>query len=389
MEVTDLSLDEGSRVRLGARPDTGVDLMRALAADASPTVRATLALNPAAPAEANAALARDPDERVRALLARKLGTLAPALSGATQDRLQRQTFDLLTELAADEAVRVRAAIADAVKDLPDIPRAIVLQLAQDEAVMVCEPVIRFSPLLSPGDLIALVASAPSAGTRLAVARRAELVAEVSDALVTHGGEDVILALLANGSAHIREATLDALAERSATHAVWQEPLVRRPVLTERAARTLSKIVADHLLEVLSERADLAPDLTASLRQKVAANLRDARANPPDDETCAVEPTEDALLDLARDGDAAKAATMLARAAAVPASIVRRAATLRSAKAIVSLTWKAGYSMSTAHAMQVLLARLAPDAALKPGPNNSFPLAVHEMRWQIAFLEGKA
>ena len=44
-------------------------------------------------------------------------------------------------------------------------------------------------------------------------------------------------------------------------------------------------------------------------------------------------------------------------------------------------------MKTGHALEILLARLSPGVALKPGPGNSFPLSVQEMRWQIDFLSG--
>src|SRR5580658_3480529 len=169
-----LASDEATRVRLGAQPNTTPDVLHALANDESVTVRAALALNPATPAETNAALARDADERVRALLARKLALLAPALSAEAQSGLRRETLASLTALAEDEAVRVRAAIADAVKDLPDAPRALILRLAHDAAASVCEPVIRFSPLLTADDLVSLVAEAPSSGTLLAVARRTAL-----------------------------------------------------------------------------------------------------------------------------------------------------------------------------------------------------------------------
>ena len=100
-----MALDEATRVRLGAQPDTTPDVLHALVADESVTVRAALALNPAAPAETNAALARDADDRVRALLARKLSMLAPALSEEAQSRLRRETLATLTALAEDETVR--------------------------------------------------------------------------------------------------------------------------------------------------------------------------------------------------------------------------------------------------------------------------------------------
>jgi hypothetical protein len=115
----EMALDEEARVRLGALATTPPEVLKALVADASVTVRAAVALNPATPAYTNAALAADPDERVRALLARKLSAIAPSLSSGALNQLQQLTLDTLTGLAKDETVRVRAAIADAVKDLPD------------------------------------------------------------------------------------------------------------------------------------------------------------------------------------------------------------------------------------------------------------------------------
>jgi hypothetical protein len=387
---------EATRVRLGAHSDAP-DVLHALATDSSVTVRAALALNPATPPETNEALSRDADERVRMLLARKLGSLAPLLSAGAQTRLQQQTLETLTALAADETIRVRAAVAEAVKNLPDVPRDIILRLAYDDAVMVCEPVIRFSPLLTADDLIALVAAAPSPGTHLAVARRPAIDATVSDALASGGTDDTIVALLLNGSAQIQEATLDALVDRSVAHPAWHDPLIRRPALSRRSVETLSRIVADHLIEVLSEREDLDPEVAADLRLRLqarprtAAEARDLEApalRPPAPASQLEKPNEMDLLAAAQEGDARKAAITLAAAASVPLSVVRRAATLRSAKGLVSLVWKAGFSMKAGYSVQILLARLAPGAALKPGPGNSFPLSVQEMKWQVDFLTGR-
>jgi hypothetical protein len=377
---------EVTRVRLSAQPDTMPEVLHALASDASVLVRASLALNPAAPAETNAALAVDPDERVRAFLGRKLGLLLPSLSVSAQTRLRQQTLAMLTTLAEDETVRVRAAIADAVKDLPEAPRAVILRLANDTEVMVCEPVIRFSPLLTSDDLVSLVAAAPSSGTGVAVARRQAIDAAVSDAVASGGTDDAVLALLMNGSAQIREATLDALVDRSMEHPDWHDPLVRRPALSDRSVRSLSRIVADHLLEVLFARGDLDPELAAELRALVSARLQPM----PEEAVPAVQtlkPTEADLLAVAREGDVRQAAIMLATAADVPLAAVRRAAKLRSAKGLVSLAWKAGFSMHAGHAVQVLLAGLSPAAVLKAEPGNIFPMSVQEMNWQVRFLNG--
>lgn len=375
-------MDETTRAHLGIQTSAAREVQ-----DATVLTRASLAVNPATPPETNAALAADADDRVRALLARKLGSLVPALSTTGQERLKQQTLGILTALAEDATVRVRAAIAEAIKDLPEAPRAIILHLARDADMLVCEPVIRFSPLLTTDDLVRLVATAPSPGTGVAVARRASIDVAVSDAIAAGGTDDAILALLMNGSAQIREATLDALVERSIEHPDWHEPLIRRPALSDRSARTLSRIVADHMLRLLAARCDLDPALAAELRTRVAAQMQGA-PSVAEPSAPVGKPAEADLLTAAREGDVRKAATVLAAAAAVPLSAVRRAATLRSAKGLVSLAWKAGFSMQAGYAVQVSLAGLPPGSALKPGPYNSFPMSVQEMTWQVEFLSSK-
>ena len=59
--------DEITRVRLGASPDSPRDLLQWLAADPAVTVRAAVAMNTAAPADADRLLAGDGDERIRSM----------------------------------------------------------------------------------------------------------------------------------------------------------------------------------------------------------------------------------------------------------------------------------------------------------------------------------
>jgi uncharacterized protein (DUF2336 family) len=305
----------------------------------------------------------------------------------------------LKALVADEAVRVRAIIAEAVKELPDAPRGLIRQLAHDTEKSVFEPVIRLSPLLTTEDLLTLVAMAPAAGTVLAVAHRAELDPVVSDAIAASADGTAIRALLANPSAQIREATLDVLVARSVNHPDWHEPLVRRPSLPPRAARMLSELLATHLLAELATRADLPPSLAEELRRRIAVRL----APVPEPPTAPLDTTaedalaqarataargelvEETLLAAARRGETRYAAALLALAADTSVSVVDRASSLRSAKGLVSLVWKAGFTMQVAVALQTLLARLAPEAVLTAGQSGGFPLAVEEMRWQLDFL----
>jgi uncharacterized protein (DUF2336 family) len=399
--------DDAARVRLGASMATPAEMLLKLAHDPSVTVRTALTLNPAVPPVALGVLARDVDERVRALLARKLAVLAPSLTETEQSHLHQQTVNALAVLVEDEAVRVRAAIAEVVKEMPAAPRDLVLRLARDAAFEVSEPVIRLSPLLTDADLLGLLDAATSPAMALAVARRPGLAADVADKVAETADAAAIRDMLLNQSAQIRESTLDALIARAANQISWHEPLVRRPHLSVRAAEALSWIVADALLAELASRADLAPSLATDLRARMSTRLRQPAGQPASPvagtpsgalagtlSEASIEArayaaagrlTEADLLAVVGRGDARLAAAMLAVAADVPPALVERASTLRSAKGVVSLVWRAGFSMKLAVPLQSLLGRLTPASLLKPGPGSSFPLTIEEMRWQLDFL----
>ena len=401
--------DECARVRLAAAPTTEDHVLMELARDEAVTVRASVALNQAAPHGANALLARDVDERVRTLLARKLALLLPAMAATGRARIGERVIDMLEQLVADEAVRVRAAIAEAVKDMPSAPRDLILRLAADTALPVAEPVLRLSPILTQSDLLALLAAPPCPATAIAIARRPDLPEAVADRIAAMADSEAVEALLANPTAAIREATLDALIAEAVAHPAWHGPLARRPRLTARAAAALSAIVATCLLEELAARADLDPATTADLRQRLAARLMPPPptgppADPGTDPGAGPQSSraadaladarhiaaqgrldEAAVLDAVHRGETRLATALLAVAAGVDQSVVDRAASLRSGKGLVSLVWKAGFTMRLAAPLQTLLARLAPEAVLRAAPGGDFPLTTEEMRWQIEFL----
>jgi uncharacterized protein (DUF2336 family) len=272
-------------------------------------------------------------------------------------------------------------------------------------VMVCEPVILFSPMLTQEDLVMLIASGPPPTTVLAVAHRPGIGTTVSDAIVGSDEPAAIRALLCNQTAQIRETTLDSLAAQSEQYADWQEPLVRRSHLSARAQRMLSEIVTGHLLDALAARGDLDPKVGQALRAALVRDGQGAERAPSRQgdgvrrtdihAASAVTQAENlhksghlddyTILDALRTNKLVTAKAMLAVRAGVTVAIVERACTLRSARAVVSLGWQAGLSAQTAVVLQTMLAKLAPDQVLRPNKNNAFPLSEDEMRWQLAFL----
>lgn len=381
---------EALRVREGASPATPGARLAELARDTSVTVRASLAMNPAAPREVVVALAHDADERVRTLLAHRLAALVPTLPADTQARLRTEVWETLTALAMDEAERVRAVVAEEIKSLPDAPHGLILCLAHDPAGSVHDPVIRFSPLLTTEDLIALLARP---ATRTAVARREGVAEPVADALVATGDAAAIGALLENPSARIREATLDALVTESAARPAWHAPLVARPALSAGALATLAGLVGEQLLERMIRRGDLPEDVAATLRQRIAARLGGAVAQDPLAQARAM--LADGRLDEAAfqaaiaAADPVRLGSMLAVAAGVSPTVVQRAIRLRSAQGLVSLAWKAGLPMLVAGGLQAVLGGLPAGQALPAARDGGYPMTAGEMAWQLDFLSGRA
>ena len=386
-------LDLDLRVKLAASPTTPSDILSFLARDDAITVRAAVALNPSVDATGDQRLAGDGDERVRLLIARKLAT---SLTGPVEAALRERTLGILSTLVRDEAVRIRTAIALIVAELPDLPRDLLLALAHDTAASVSEPVLRLSPLLSTEDLLNLLETPPHEAVAATIACRPNLPEAVASAIAASADSVAIQTLLSNQAASIKESTLDLLIARAEHEPGWHEPLVRRPRLSDHAARTLSEIVAAHLLKVLTERTDISAAVVAEIQQRLDEQL--ARAPKPaarvTDETLMEEArqldtmgdlTETAVLAALRSGDVRRASTMLAVAASVPLAVMDRAASLRSAKALISLVWKAGFSMRAAGPVQTVIGQLGPEAAMLPSASGGYPLTPEELGWQLDFL----
>lgn len=390
---------EAGRVKLGSSAHTPAHVLAQLAQDPAVTVRAAVAMNPACPPHIDQAISQDGDERVRILLARKLAQLAPSLSGTEHAQACGQMRATLAALAADAALRVRVVIADCVKAMPDAPRELILKLARDTALAVCDPVVRLSPLLTDADLLALLATPPHPAIASSVASRPGLSSAVADAVAAQADSMAIRALLCNHSATIQEATLDALIEQAAPHPDWHAPLVRRPLLTPRAMEALSGFVAAQLIEALLQRADLDPAAVADLRRRMTAALRPAAPLPVDGEEALLASlrqldaagalNEAALIDAARAGDLRRVAAALSVASGLTLAAVDRAASLRNARGLISLAWKAGFSMRAAMVAQAALGRLGPGAIIPAGPGGAFPLTDDEMQWQLEVLAQSA
>ena len=398
--------------RLAADPDVTVretiarsaearpEILYYLASDAAASVRREIAANAHTPAQADLLLVRDPDEAVRADLARKVAALLPNLTADEQSQARERVIELLSTLGRDTAVRVRQVVAETLKDVANAPADVIRRLAEDIELVVAEPVLRCSPLLTDDDLIEIITGDPIPGAVSAIARRAGVASKVADAIVAVDDEAAIAALLANPSAQIREETLDLVVERAPARASWHPALVSRPVLPARLVRRIASFVAAGLLRQLEQRDDLDPKTRAAVSAEVDRRLGEGTATPDEEagETAAEAVArlkaqgaldEDAVVAAMGEGKRAFVKAALAALSGIGEAAVDKILSSRSAKGIVALVWKAGLSPRTAGQVQLRIGGIPPRQVLPARAGEGWPLSADDMTWHLEFFGARA
>ena len=384
---------------MARRRDVKPELLYFLATDPAVPVRRDVAGNETTPWQADELLVRDRDDDVRIDLGGRLARLLPDMASNERDELRVRVVAMLETLARDEAVRVRIAVANAVKSLETAPHDLIAGLARDVALSVAEPVLRFSPLLDEEDLLAIIAGGHAEGALDAIAARAGLGGSVADAIVRCDDERAVATLLANPSAQVREETLDAIVTRAPGRPSWHAPLVDRPALPGRLVSRLAAFVAQTLLTRLAARTDLDGATRDVINKAVAAQLRTQSAAESEAPTSApAEPAEDRAHRMQREGkldedslwtaldqgDRGFVRAALALLAGIKEPIVGKILSARSAKGIVALAWKADVGPRVSYQIQLRMAGLSPRQALGPR-NGTWPLTPDEMTWHLEFF----
>ena len=403
-ETKALARHEDSKVRqsLAGREDIKPEILYYLAEDGNPEVRKAVAKNMAAPRQTDILLAKDADADVRGDLASKIARVAPGLSADEKDKARQATYEALELLAKDQITKVRGILSEALKDVIDAPPDVIKTLALDTEIEVSGPVLQFSPVLTDDDLLEIIEKSPAKGGLNAISKRSEVAETVSDSIVDTNDMEAIADLLSNDSAQIRESTLDDLIERAPDFDMWHAPLVGRPKLHDGAATQLAGFLADNLLEVLRERADLDPETFEAVKAVVHQRIGNEKGDKDSDsgslDFLSMAPPIDMVerlfkarkLDGNVIGKAVNAgdhsfvlAALIVRSELDPV-IVKRIFLEKSAKGIMALAWKSGLSGRMGVQMQQRMGRIAPSEVLMPADDDDYPLSDDELRWQLEF-----
>ncbi|MDF1794127.1 MAG: DUF2336 domain-containing protein [Thalassobaculaceae bacterium] len=374
------------RCALAGRQDVPPELLFFLAEDKDAVVRRIVAANINTPRQADDFLAQDDDDGVRGAVAEKIGVLAPEVADERRGPQRALTISVLEALALDAAVKVRARLAESIKDVdsapPEVITGVIEVLARDAAIEVAGPVLEHSTLLSDDVLVEIIATPGNSGSVSAISRRQGVSTKVTDAIATSSDDAAIAVLLGNESAQIREETLDRLIEEAPSKPSWHAPLVSRPKLAGRQIGKLSEFVASALVEQLSKRSDLDPETSKHLQAVMASRLESG--SPA---TQGGGMSEEELSQAVASGRRAKVISTMSVLSGYKEPTVHSILNSGRAKALVSLSWKAGLSMSFAEQLQLRLAYIAERDVLR-AQRGGYPLSEEDMLWQLGLFEGE-
>jgi uncharacterized protein (DUF2336 family) len=192
--------------------------------------------------------------------------------------------EIFRVMAKDVELLVRETLSQSLKEIPDVSSEVARILAEDECDSVALPILEFSKALTEQDLIEIIAVCAPVRD-VAVARRENVSAKVSDAIVEKGHEDAVVALVSNKSAQITEKTYDKVVDRFGDSPRVQEPLVKREKLPLTIAERLVAKVSDSLKQYLVTHHELSPEVASDLllesRERAVVRLLQDEDNQPD------------------------------------------------------------------------------------------------------------
>ena len=195
--------------------------------------------------------------------------------GEREFMFAEQIFRLLMK---DTEVRVRQILAERVKDDPDMPRDIILHLAQD-VDDVSVPVLEASKVLSDADLIKIAESSREVSKLVAISKRDRVSTRVSHALVETSYPQVVKTLLDNEGADIADQDVESIANDFNQEEAVTEALVKRANLPLNVVEKLVNHVSDSIAEQLKEKYNIdATQAEQEARERITIELMSAHTS---------------------------------------------------------------------------------------------------------------
>lgn len=382
--------------KLASHKDTKPEILYYLATDKSAEVRRKIAINVNTPHQANSVLVEDEDVEVRQELARKIARMLPDLAENEITKIREKVIEILETLANDQFPQVRRIISEELKTFDCVPKHIIMQLASDDQLEVCAPVLEYSPLLSTEDLKEIIAATTVDGALKSIAKRPHVDEELSDAITSSLDIPAVATLLANKNAQIREDTLDAIIDQATKVEELHRPLVNSASLSIRAIKRIATFVASSLVKQMISSYDLDKELASDLLKQVRKRIKESGVDEEKKEKLEDQARrfyDQGLLDDAFIENTIKNRQKellylcLAEMSKMPVDSIKKIITSKKARRVVALSWRSELNMRTAIKLQLEIACIPSNLILNAKDGFDFPISEAEMEYDLALYNG--
>ena len=195
-------------------------------------------------------LAQDTTEGGRARLATAVSDFFK--EHKLNEREQGIASDIMLNLLKQAELDLRQALADRLAVQDDVPRDLMVYLANDDEISVAGKVLMHSPVLTEGHLLEIIENKGSTHWQ-AVAQRPAVSARVSARLVDTKDVATILSLIDNERADLGDTSVKKIVRIALKSEELQAPLLRRPEVDTDTAVSLYMIVSQELRRQIIER----------------------------------------------------------------------------------------------------------------------------------------
>jgi uncharacterized protein (DUF2336 family) len=223
----------------------------------------------------------------RAEILRRVTDLFVATSAGCSDEQIALFDEVMSRLVEEIDISARVVFGQWLAVNPDAPPNFMRALALDDEVAVAEPVLLQSDRIDEETLVES-AKTKSQSHLLAISRRENLAAAVTDVLVERGNSEVALSTARNASAKFSDFGYSTLVRRSRDDdglalSVWARPEIPRQHMLQLFERA-SAAVRAKLESADPRKADLIRSLVVNASDKIQADTRNTIAGYADKRT---------------------------------------------------------------------------------------------------------
>ncbi len=186
-------------------------------------------------------------------------------------KLAEQIFRLLVR---DTEVKVRASLAQNLKESTLIPHDIVMSMVSD-VNEVSLPMLEYSQVLTDADLLDVIYATQENSKFLAISKRNNVSEVVSGTLVNKGDDEVARTLLNNNGAFISDDILTQIVENYKENPIMMESMTNRARLPISVVEKLVNVVSSSIGDSLKQKYKL-PDET--IQKEVEKNIESETLN---------------------------------------------------------------------------------------------------------------